>query len=104
MARTPSGPPLKFDRRERKKFTEQLEVETIEMIEAYPSFHAKETGEPEPTPGEVVDQITKKVLGGHKEFKKHLEEWRKNKAAEASGGGGSKGSSKGGARGGESSS
>jgi hypothetical protein len=86
MPKTKPGPPLKFERRETKKWGGELEVSTIEMIEAYPEYHKQATGEEAPKPGEVVDQIVKKVLGSHTEFKKFLEERRTS----AGGGGGKK--------------
>lgn len=85
MARSAAGPPLKFKRQERKKWTDTLSTDVIEMIEAYPEFHAETTGEPAPSQGEVVDEVVRKVLGGHSDFKKFLE--KRRTAAQAAGGG-----------------
>jgi hypothetical protein len=76
MARKPSGPPLKFKRNEKKIWKGNLDIEVIEMLEAYPDWHQQTTGEPAPTQEEVIEGVVRKLLGGHSDFKKFLEDRR----------------------------
>lgn len=84
MARKASGPPLKFSRQEKKQWKGNLDVEVIEMIEAYPDWHHKTTGEPAPSQEAVIEGAIKKLLGNHSEFKKFLDERRSKGSAGAS--------------------
>jgi hypothetical protein len=76
MARKASTPPLKFKRTEKKTWKGNLDTEVIEMLELYPTWHSQVTGEPAPSPEEVLEGIVRKVLGGHSEFKKFFDEKR----------------------------
>lgn len=89
MGRSTDAPPLKFERREKKKITiKELDSEVAEMIELYPAFYKESTGDAAPTIEEVIEQAVRKSLGGHAGFKKFREARRSSGGAAGGGGGG----------------
>jgi hypothetical protein len=89
MARSTTGPALKFERRQKKKLgIKELDAEVVEMVEQYPAYYKESTGEDAPTVEEVIEQAIRKALGSDAGFKKFREGRRSGGGAAGSGSGG----------------
>lgn len=74
MARSTTGPALKFERRQKRKLSlKELDAEVVEMIEQYPAYYKESTKEDAPTVEEVIEQAIRKALGSDAGFKKFRE-------------------------------